>query len=390
MKELLFKQFITEVKAAKQERIDKVVEIIDNACETVTEFDLQFCLLEVKANFDSLIMGGTKYTNFKATRDAINEKYTNVETFKAGLVEFKDALLNRNKSTETTKEEVKTVESKVGFTTVEEKQQEVVNEEVKIIMEDGPISDNMMQLLDEVKNCIGTELFTEGNFKEKISKLHGSGLLTKLLMSNENLKSDVVNSFGVEDITDEDISQLFSSPLGLKLLLKELNAEAMNYIIEVINDIEESQKEEVVVDSNTTFTNIDASGTNNTTQEPVTNEVNNNKSLIQQAIEKCNQDAEAISKDLIEAEQILRNNQVVSDVPNNYIMNDIVTEAINNATEEAAKVENKEVKVKQKSKNKNICKYEGCDNKTHTKGYCYKHYKELKEQGVIGGNKNAK
>lgn len=386
MKELLVKQFEKEIKEAGKETIGCLVEGVDKILDRVNGSNLELCVINIKDNFDSLVMDNEDYSTFRYTIDELLKRYTDVKVFKSALVEYKEALTGTIKPNKS-----KDVESKANFTetVVKEEQQEVVGEEVKIIMEDGPISDNMMQLLDEVKNCIGAELFTKDNFKEKVSKLHTTNdLLTRLIMSNEKIKSEMINGFDIEDVTDEDISGFLSSPLGLKLLLKELNAEAMNYIIEVINDIEESKKEEIVVDSNTTFTNIDANGTNNTTQEPVTNEATNNKSLIQQAIEKCNQDAEAISKDLMEAEQILRNNQVVSDTPNNYIMNDIVTEAINNTTEEAVKVENKEVK--QKSKNKNICKYEGCDNKTHTKGYCYKHYKELKEQGVIGGNKNAK
>ena len=397
MKELLFKQFEKEVKEVRKDKVEVIVEGIDSLIESVNENNLKMSVLNIKINFDNMIMDGQDYKQKDSIREELFTKYTNVETFKNGLLQFKQALQNVNKTKPSKSEKV---ESKASFTetVIEEKQQKVpVDKEVKIILEDGPISDKMMQLLDEVKNCIGTELFTEDNFKERVSKLHGTGLLTRLFMENGHFKSDIINSFGVEDITDEDIEGFFSSFLGLKLLLKELNPEIMNYIIVLINDIEESKKEEVSVDSNTTFTNTVVVENTNTVQQPIVSESSNNKSLMEQVIQKCNQEAGTISRDLMEAEQVLRNNQVATNVVNDVVvdnMNVVVQEAVKDTVEESVKPDNKKVGVKQEkqqTKSKDMCKYEDCTNKKHTRGYCYKHYKELKEQGIIGGgNNNAK
>lgn len=290
MKELLFKQFEKEVKEVRKDKVEVIVERIDSLIESVNENNLKMSVLNIKINFDNMIMDGQDYKQKDSIREELFTKYTNVETFKNGLVKFKEALVSSRKLVESNKP--KDVESKASFT---------------------------------------------------------------------------------ETVV-----------------------------------VEESKKEEVVVDSNTTFTNTVVVENTNTVQQPIVSESSNNKSLMEQVIQKCNQEAGTISRDLMEAEQVLRNNQVATNVVNDVVvdnMNVVVQETIKDTVEDIAKCENKvdeesvkpnnkkvEVKQeKQQTKSKDMCKYEDCTNKKHTRGYCYKHYKELKEKGIIGGgNNNAK
>lgn len=395
MKELLFKQFEREVKEASKEKIDMVVERIDSLIESVNKNSLKMSVLNIKITFDNIIMDGNDYKQMNTIREELYKKYIDVEVFKNGLSEFKNALLNKNDKVKS-----KDVESKVKFTEVQD------NVEPKIITEDGPISEEVIQLINNIKDCIGTELFTEENFDERINKLHKSGLLTKIVLQNKGFKIAIAKEAGLDEVTDEEIIEFLSTVLGFRLVKKGLQIKQLNYIIELIkesdeclendkqqeNNSAEDNKEEII-ESNANFTDVENEseqkeqvvGENNIEHEETV--VSNDKPLMQQIIEKCNQDADKIAKDLQEAEQIFRNtqNNNIETVVEDVISTEIVKSEV--VPEEIVKPDLDEI-IKQEDpaksfKDRNLCQFEGCTNKKHTAGYCAKHYKQLKEEGQI-------
>lgn len=352
MKKLLLEQFKREVKEASESDIKIVLKTVDYVESEVNSSNLEIMIYNIKNSFDSIIMDDEEYDTFISTRDELVNKYTNVETFKTGLLEFKNGLLNRNKISESSEE------SKINFSEISN--ESVQQESGKIITEDGPISEESIQLINDIKECIGSELFTEENFEERISNLHKSGLLGKLIIQNEEFKTHLLEGAGLENVTEDDILEFISTSIGLKLILKEITIDDMNYIIELINETDGEE----VTESKIGFTdNVDIKE-NDTIEQA-------NKSLAERIIEKCNQDADILSKELMEAEQMLRNVQMVNnmEVPKNVeIKEEIIKPVIDN--------KNKSIE----SKNRKICKHEGCTNVIYKSGYCKKHHKQSKKE----------